>query len=89
LGDPFGVNKKMEEIGINGESQGIIILYHIEKCYEIFYISIKLLEIFVRLEESEVLEFKLLKLKKVIERMKDEFKQELDYLKYYFHSIKD
>ena len=40
-----------------------------------------------RLEESEVMEFKLLKLKKVMERMKDELKKEFDFLKYVLHSI--
>ena len=60
-----------------------------EKVYVKFYTPTKPLEISFRLEESEIMEFKLLKLKKVMERMKDEFRQELDALKHAFHSIKE
>jgi hypothetical protein len=40
------------------------------------------------LEESEEIEFKLSRLKMVVESMKDEFKQELYALKYDLYSIK-
>ena len=39
------------------------------------------------LEEIEDMNFKLSKLKKVVESMKDEFKQELDALRYGIHYI--
>ena len=51
-----------------------------EKGYEKIYTPSKPPEISCRLEESEVMEFKLLKLKKVMERMKDEFKQRIQCL---------
>ena len=52
------------------------------------YIPTKPQDISFRLKESEIMEFKLLKLKHIMERMTDEFKQELDAFKYAFHSIK-
>lgn len=59
-----------------------------EKGYKKKYAPTEPLEISFRLEESEVMKFKLLMLKRVMERMKDEFKQEFYSLKYSFHSIK-
>ena len=59
-----------------------------EKIYGNFCIPIKPPKNSFTLEENEDMEFKLFKLKKVVERMKNKFKQELNALKYDIHSIK-
>ena len=53
------------------------------------YTPTKPLEISFILEESEVMEFQLSRLEKEMESMKEEFKKELDALKYDIHSIKE
>ena len=57
MGDPFGVIQKLEERVIQGESQGIIIIYHMDKFCENCYMPTKPLDISFILEESEVIEF--------------------------------
>jgi hypothetical protein len=69
--------------------KGGIIFYHMEKIDEKIYTPTKPLESSFTLEANEDMEFKLSKLTMVVESMKDEFKQELNALKYDVHSIKE
>ena len=60
-----------------------------EKGYDKLYTPTKSPKIYFILEESEVVEFQLSRLEKKLESMKEEFKKELDALKYDMHSIKE
>lgn len=59
-----------------------------EKGYDKIYTPIKPLESYFRVEENEDMQFKLSKLKLIVESMKDEIKQELYSFKYDIHCIK-
>ena len=60
-----------------------------DEFYDKFYTTTKPLEISFSLEKNEDMEFQLSRLEKAVESMKDEFKKELDALKYDIHSIKE
>ena len=60
-----------------------------EDNFEFFYTTSKPPKISFILEESEVMEVQLSMLEKEMESMKEEFKKELDALKYDIHSIKE
>ena len=65
-----------------------IIFYDMGKGYKNIYTPTRPLERSFKLEANANMQFKLSKLKMVVEIMKDEFKQELDALKYDIHSTK-